>query len=97
MCDFRQYTGRAIDKRTNEEVSIPYRDQAAINEQIRGWIGKDVPVAYQDHNADFGVYQVVATGAHFAFFNGEEWEDCYNNERYTFLFEEDGTCLGHLL
>ena len=91
MCDFREYTGKAIDKVNNEEISIPFKGYAAANKQIQEallYFNGPMPIAHKD-SADFGVYYVCATGAGFSYCNGDEWESCYDNERYIFLFTED--------
>lgn len=94
MCDFRAYTGKAFDRNQDKIVPVPSRGQAAGNEQIKSWMKKDIPIAYIDKALE-GVYQVCATGAHYAYSDGEKWYSCYDNERYIFLFEEGDTCLGH--
>jgi hypothetical protein len=98
MCDFREYTGRAINKITQKEELIPFIGTAAINEQIQYWLMnpksssllspvKNCPV-YRKDKPEKGMYFVAASGSFFSYFDGNEWKSAYNNELYEFQFKE---------
>ena len=89
MCDFRKYTGQARNLETDEIVDIPFIEKGvSVNRNLASYHDPPWLVEYEDDPGEVGLYYVEATGAGFAYWDGQEWGSAYSNPQFEFLFEE---------
>ena len=102
MCDFREFSNYVEDKETGKLFFVPYMGRAANlrKHKEQGWfdirdangnsrgVPDIVPVVGEDKDCPVGVYHVCASGSYYAYFDGTDWLDCYNNPKLNFIFHE---------